>query len=92
MSEQAKSDAKVQKPSTHFDEPREVLVDSSLSKTQKVDALDTLEQDARQLAEASSEGMEGGEPNNLHEVLITKDALAGPSVAEEAVKRKSVKR
>jgi hypothetical protein len=30
MSEQAKSDAKVQKPSTYYDEPHEVVVDSSL--------------------------------------------------------------
>src|SRR4051812_12017517 len=57
MSEQEKTNAKVQKPSAHFDEPKEVLADSSLSNAQKVDALDTLEQDARQLAEASSEGM-----------------------------------
>jgi len=75
MSEPTKSDAKVQKPSTYFDEPHEVLVDSSLSKTQKVEALDTLEQDARQLAEASSEGMGGGERDKLHEVLVAEDAL-----------------
>src|ERR1700680_4407658 len=76
MSDQAKSDAKVQKPSTYFDEPQEVVVDSSLLKAQKVEALDTLEQDARQLAEASSEGMGGGERTKLHEVLVAKDALA----------------
>ena len=75
MSEQAKIDAKVQKPSTCFDEPQDVLVDSSLSKAQKVEALDTLEQDARQLAEASSEGMAGGERNKLQEVLIAKEKL-----------------
>jgi hypothetical protein len=46
MSEQAKSDLKVQKPSTHFNEPQEVVVDDSLSKDQKIEALDTLEQDA----------------------------------------------
>ena len=82
MSEQAKIDAKVQKPSTCFDEPQDVLVDSSLSKAQKVETLDTLEQDARQLAEASSEGMGGGECNNLHEVLLAKDTLTLPSVAD----------
>lgn len=82
MSEQAKSDAKTQKPSTYFSEPHEVVVDSSLSKAQKVEALSTLEQDARQLAEASSEGMVGGEPNKLHDVLIAEDALVSPSVAD----------
>ena len=88
MNEQTKSDAKVQKPSTHFDEPHEVVEDSSLSKAQKVETLDTLEQDARQLAEASSEGMGGGEPNNLDDVLIAKDALALKSDAQAAAARK----
>jgi hypothetical protein len=81
MNEQAKSDPKVQKPSAHFDEPHEVVVDSSLSKAQKVGVLDSLEQDARQLAEASSEGMGGGERNKLHDVLIAKDTLVLPPVA-----------
>jgi len=75
MNEQAKSDPKVGKAPAHFDEPHEV-VDSSLSKVQKVEVLDTLEQDARQLAEASSEGMAGGERNKLHDVLVSKDKLA----------------
>jgi hypothetical protein len=83
MNEQARSDEKVQKPSTYFDEPQEVVVDSSLSKPQKVEALETLEQDARQLAEASSEGMGGGESNNLHDVLIAKDTLALQSVSDD---------
>jgi hypothetical protein len=81
MSDQAKSDAKVQKPSTYFDEPHEVVVDSSLLKAQKVEALDTLEQDARQLAEAGSEGMGGGERNKLHDVLVAKATLDLPPVA-----------
>ena len=75
---QTKSDEKVQKPATHFDEPHEVVVDSSLSKPQKVKALDALEQDARQLSEASAEGMAGGERSKLHEVLKAKDTLAPP--------------
>ena len=78
MSTQAKSDARVRKPSTYFDELHEVVLDSSLSKAQKVEALNTLEQDARQLAEASSEGMGGGERTKLHEVLLAKDALGLP--------------
>jgi len=85
LSEQAKSDAKVQKPSTYYDEPHEVVVDSSLSKAQKVEALDTLEQDARQLAEASSEGMGGGERNKLHDVLIAENVLALPPVTDAGV-------
>jgi hypothetical protein len=71
-------DEKVQKPATHFDEPQEVAEDSSLSKPQKDKALDTLEQDARQLSEASAEGMAGGERTKLHEVLKAKETLAPP--------------
>ena len=78
MNEQTKSDASVQKPPTHFDAPHEVVEDSSLLKARKVEALDVLEQDARQLAEASSEGMAGGERNKLHEVLIAKKTLEAP--------------
>ena len=78
MNEKAKSDEKAQKPSSHFDEPHEVVEDASLSKARKVEALDVLEQDARQLAEASSEGMAGGERNKLHEVLIAKKTLDLP--------------
>lgn len=72
---QTKSDEKVQKPATHFDEPQEVVADSLLSKPQKVKALDALEQDARQLSEASAEGMIGGERTKLHEVLKAKDTV-----------------
>ena len=75
MTEQAKIDDKVQKPAAHFDQPHEVVVDPSLSKPQKVKALDTLEQDARQLSEASAEGMAGGERSKLHEVLEAKSRL-----------------
>ena len=82
MNEQAKSDAKVQKPSAHFDEPHEVVADSTLSKAQKVEVLDTLEQDARLLAEATSEGMVGGERNKVHDVLIAKNTLELPPVAD----------
>jgi hypothetical protein len=95
MSDQAKSDAKVQKPSTYFNEPHEVVVDSSLSQAQKIEALNTLEQDARQLAEASSEGMGGGERTNLHDVLIAEDALAPdeqrPLVVTATAARSAVK-
>ena len=72
---QTKIDEKVQKPAAHFDEPHEVVADSSLSKPEKVKALDTLEQDARQLSEASAEGMAGGERTKLHEVLKAKDTV-----------------
>jgi hypothetical protein len=78
MNGKTKSDEKVQKPSSHFDEPSEVVEDPLLSKAGKAEALDVLEQDARQLAEATSEGMSGGERNKLHEVLIAKKTLDVP--------------
>jgi hypothetical protein len=81
MKEQIKHESAGPNSPAHFDEPRHVLTDGSLSKGQKAEALDTLEQDARQLAEASSEGMTGGERNKLHEVLIAKDTLAVPPSA-----------
>lgn len=63
---------KVQKPATYFEAPSDVVSDPQLSADEKRKALDTLEQDARQLADASAEGMSGGEPNNLDEVLQAK--------------------
>ena len=70
--------AKARHPHAHFDAPIAVVDDQDLSKAQKVAALDSLEQDARQLATASAEGMGGGEPAQLHEVLAAKAALELP--------------
>jgi hypothetical protein len=47
----------------NFDAPIEVVADPSLSKQEKAEALEDLEQDARQLAIAFGEGMSGGEPD-----------------------------
>jgi hypothetical protein len=69
---------KIERPHAHFRQPGEVVVDLSLSKHQKENALETMEQDARQLAVASAEGMTGGEDTKLHEVLEAKAALELP--------------
>jgi hypothetical protein len=56
------SSSKAQKlynPSTQFSKPAEVLDDAELSREDKKTALDTWEQDARQLMTASNEGMPG---------------------------------
>lgn len=68
------------KSQTHanFDAPIKVVIDPSLSKQEKAEALEDLEQDARQLAIASSEGMSAGEPTILAEVLDAKKALELP--------------
>jgi hypothetical protein len=59
-------------------EPREVLIDPALSKEQKMEALDALEQDASQLSVASAEGTTGGEPTKLHDVPDANDSLEVP--------------
>ncbi|MDQ2805015.1 MAG: hypothetical protein M3Y41_20935, partial [Pseudomonadota bacterium] len=59
------SSDKSKRPHANFGEAHEVVVDPALSKEQKLQALDSLEQDARQLAIASSEGMSDGEATGL---------------------------
>src|SRR5688572_8322935 len=69
---------KVEQPHAHFEIPAEVVIDPALSKDDKVRALGAMEQDARQMAVASAEGMGGGEPTVLAEVLTARDALELP--------------
>jgi hypothetical protein len=76
------SQDKSEKP--HFETPHEVIADPALSKQEKVEALAELEQDARLLATAAAEGMTGGEPSNLREVLDAKEALERAGAAEAA--------
>jgi hypothetical protein len=77
-----KEDPKVEDPATHFDKPNDVVHDVTLSMDEKKKALDTWEQDARQLLTASSERMtgsdEGAQPddhNHLGEVVRAKDKI-----------------
>jgi len=70
---------KIETPSKAFAEPTEVLGDAKLSTSDKLRALDSLEQDARQLAVASGEGMSGGEETRLRSVLEAKRTLELPS-------------
>lgn len=80
---------KVEHPAKTFGEPTEVVADGGLSAHQKLRALDTMEQDARQLAVAASEGMAGGEDTNLRGVLEAKRTLdlPSPEVAFTVVRR-----
>jgi hypothetical protein len=73
--------AKTDKPHQHFDDPQQVVADPALSEQDKVEALETLEQDARLLATAAEEGMTGGERSKLREVLNTKKAIECPTDA-----------
>jgi hypothetical protein len=73
---------KVANPSTEFEMPKDLIKDSDLSHADKRQALDTWEQDARQLMTASNEGMPGKEEgletiknNPLDEVVQAKDKI-----------------
>jgi hypothetical protein len=70
---------KLETPARVYAKPAEVVADPSLSARDKATALNTLEQDARQMAVASAEGMSGGEETNLREVLQAKRTVGLPS-------------
>ena len=61
--------SKHEKPQAHFEKAGDVVADESLSTAEKKKALDTWEQDARQLLTASNEGMPG-----RHEGIAADDA------------------
>jgi len=81
MVDKARTKAKTARPSVYFEEPRDVVADAALSPVQKDAILKTLEQDARQMSDATSEGMGGGERNKLHDVLTAEDTLSLQPVA-----------
>jgi hypothetical protein len=58
---QSSKTQKLDNPRAEFDKPVEILDDAEMSKEEKEAALDTWEQDARQLMTASNEGMPGKE-------------------------------
>lgn len=80
MSEQPKS--KIVNPKVHFDKPKDVVQDDALSHQEKKQALNTWEQDERQLLTASNEGMPGSDEgeqkkqaNRLDEVVQAKERI-----------------
>ena len=82
MSEPLKD--KIANPEAHFDKPKEVVQDDALSHDEKKKALNTWEQDERQLLTASNEGMPGSDEglqreddNSLVEVVQAKDNIGG---------------
>jgi len=81
MADKDQVKGKTKNPSVYFEEPRDVVADSALSIPQKDAILKTLEQDARQMSDATTEGMGGGERNKLHDVLVAADTLSLQPVA-----------
>ena len=80
MTDDPTGQEKIDRPHAFFRHPQEVVIEPTLTKDQKTEALDAMEQDSRQLAAASDEGMAGGERNKLQDVLEAKDLLALPPV------------
>jgi hypothetical protein len=80
------------------DQPHKVVADPKLSPGKKEKILDNMEQDARQFDTATAEGMTGGEPSNLHQVLDAKEKLEGdpaktlPTDTDAKIPRKSNRR
>src|SRR5664280_101822 len=72
----------VENPEAHFAKPKQVVKDNILSHDEKKDALNTWEQDERQLLTASNEGMSGSDEglrvdddNRLSEVVRAKGTI-----------------
>jgi len=75
-------EAALQDPAKCFETPQHVLDDPKLTITQKHKLLKQWEQDARLLAVAEEEGMNGGEESMLHRVKRAMDAI-GASEGEK---------
>ena len=77
--ERSRTFDKVENPAAHFDKPKKIVQDKALSHDERKKALNTWEQDERQLLTASNEGMSGDdeglqseETNRLGEVVRAK--------------------
>jgi hypothetical protein len=82
MADRLKAKDKVENPKAQFDKPKEIIQDKALSQQEKKKALNTWEQDERQLLTASNEGMPGSDEglqsdagNRLSEVVRTKEKI-----------------
>jgi hypothetical protein len=61
MADGLKAKDKVENPKPQFDKPKEIPQDKALSQQEKKKALNTWEQDERQLLTASNKGMSGSD-------------------------------
>ena len=82
MANTSKTKDKVENPEAHFAKPKQVVKDNVLSRDDKKNALNTWEQDERQLLTASNEGMSGSDEglrvdddNRLREVVRAKGTI-----------------
>ena len=65
----------VKVPFEHFSHPMDIVESEDLTKDEKLEALNTWEEDARRLSVATAEGMGGGEPSRMIDVSEAKAAL-----------------
>ena len=79
MADSLKAKDKVENPEAHFENPKKIVQDKALTHDEKKKALNTWEQDERQLLTASNEGMPGSDEglqskddNRLGEVVRAK--------------------
>jgi hypothetical protein len=77
-----KKRGKLEKPANHYNSPDDIVKDDDLSPAEKRQALNTWEQDARQMLTASNEGMEGDQEgldqrdsHRLGEVVRAKEKI-----------------
>jgi hypothetical protein len=82
MADMLKAKDKVDNPKAQFDKAKDIVQDKTLSHDEKKKALNTWEQDERQLLTASNEGMPGSDEgvqsdddNRLGEVVSTKERI-----------------
>jgi hypothetical protein len=82
MADRSKAKDKVENPKAQFEKPKDIVQDKALSQLEKKKALNTWEQDERQLLTASNEGMPGSDEglrsdggNRLGEVVGTKEEI-----------------
>jgi hypothetical protein len=82
VADSLKTKDKVENPKAQFDKPKEIVQDKALSQDEKKKALNTWEQDERQLLTASNEGMPGRDEglqsddgDRLGEVVRTKEKI-----------------
>jgi len=81
---------KVEDPASHFKKPSEVVQDDELSHQEKKEALNTWEQDARQLATASNEGMAAGEEGRKESDAKLADVVrAKERIGEKPIRKQS---
>ena len=82
MANASKTKNKVENSEAHFSKPKQVVKDNFLSHDEKKKALNTWEQDERQLLTASNEGMSGSDEglrvdddNSLGDVVRAKGTI-----------------